>query len=110
MGLAGRAALCEPTAGKGLRSFIDHLNLRNTTATMTLIESGSFATFAYALSEHGTNDTRHFQLGSIAISFNILQDLFGPEWLPVEVKFASRSPSSLRPFRNLLPRAGAVRL
>ena len=100
-GLAGRAALCEPTAGKGLRSFIDHLNLRNTTATMTLIESGSFATFAYALSEQGTNDTRHFQLGSIAGSFNVLQELFGPEWLPVEVRFASRSPSSLRPFRTL---------
>jgi AraC-like DNA-binding protein len=100
MGLAGQVALCQPTGGAGLRNFIDHFNLHDTAATVALIESGSFAQFAYAISEHGLSDTRQFQLAGVTIACNILQDLFGPDWLPVEVRFASRSPSNLRPFQK----------
>jgi AraC-like DNA-binding protein len=99
MGLAGQAARCEATGGAGLRAFIDHFNLHDTAATVTLQESGDYAQFGYAIIEPGLTDTRHFQLGGVTISVNILQDLFGPGWRPVEVRFASRSPSNLRPFR-----------
>lgn len=97
MGLAGQAALCAATAGEGLRRFIEHFNLHDTAATVTLLESGEYAIFAYGVSEHGLGDTRHFQLAGVTIACNILQDLFGPEWRPVEVKFATRSPSDTRP-------------
>jgi Arabinose-binding domain of AraC transcription regulator, N-term len=100
MGLAGQVAMCEPTGGAGLRSYIDHFNLHDTAATVTLLESGGYARFVYAVSEHGMNDTRHFQLAGVTIAFNILQDLFGPGWRPVEISFASRQPSSLLPFRR----------
>ena len=100
MGLAGQVALHESTGGEALRSFIEHYNLHDTAATVALIESRGFARFVYAVSERGMNDTRQFQLGGVTIAFNILRDLFGPDWRPVEVTFASRRPSSLRPFQR----------
>jgi AraC-like DNA-binding protein len=100
MGLAGQVALCEPTSGAGLRSFIDHHNLHDTAATATLIESAGYVRFVYAICEHGMSDTRHFQLAGVAIACNILRNLFGADWRPVEVTFASRTPSSVRPFRQ----------
>ena len=100
MGLAGQVALCQATGGAGLLSFIDHFNLHDSAATVALIESDGIAQFVYAVSEHGLSDTRHFQLAGVTIAFNILQDLLGPGWRPIEVKFASRTPSSSRPFQK----------
>lgn len=100
MGLAGQAARCARTVGDGLRSFIDHFNLHDTAAACVLIETGSYARFVYSVLQHGMRDTRHFQLGGIAIGYNIVQDLCGHEWVPTEVQFASREPSNLRPFNK----------
>lgn len=100
MGLAGQVARCARTAGDGLRSFIEHFNLHDTAATCVLIESGTHARFVYSVLQHGMRDTRHFQLGGIAIGYNILQDLCGHDWAPSEVQFASREPSNLRPFHR----------
>jgi hypothetical protein len=101
MGLAGRAARCEATAGAGLRSLVEHFNLHDAGSTLNIIDGQDYVHFIYAISEHGLEDTRHFQLGSIAIVYNILQELFGPDWVPEVVRFASRSPSNLRPFHKV---------
>jgi len=100
MGLAGRAAMCAPTAGAGLHRFIEYFNVHSTASTVTLAESGDYATFTYGVSERGLRDTRHFQLAGVAISCNILQDLCGPEWRPVEVRCASRTPSDTKPYQR----------
>jgi AraC-like DNA-binding protein len=98
MGLAGEAALCEPTAGDALRTFIDYFNLHDSAATMGLLDNGCTARFVYAIAERDLRDTRHFQHGAIAIACNVLQDVFGPEWTPVEVRLATRSPADPSPF------------
>jgi AraC-like DNA-binding protein len=102
MGLAGRIALCQVNAGEGLRAFIDHFNLHDTAATVTLIESDKYVRFVYAISERGLRDTRHFQLGGITIAWNIVQDLCGRNWLPVGVTFASRTPSNPRALQRYM--------
>ena len=100
MGLAGSIALCAATAGEGLQDFMDHFNLHDTAATVSLVHSGDYVHFVYAISEPGMSDTRHFQVGGVTIAFNIMQDLCGRDWRPAEVTFASRSPSDLRPFQK----------
>ena len=111
MGFAGQLALCEPTSGAGLRSYIDHFNLHDTAATVTLLESHGYARFVYAVSESGLNDTRHFQLAGVTIAFNILRDLFGPDWWPAEVTFASRKPSNMRrSASSFVRRCGSTRM
>lgn len=88
LGLAGQVALCQATAGKALRSLADHFNLHNTAATVSLIDTGTYLRLAYAIAETGLTDTRHLQLGSVAVAFNVLQDLLGPAWSPIGVTFA----------------------
>jgi AraC-like DNA-binding protein len=101
LGLAGRVALCAATAGGALRSLEEHLNLHDSAATVTLIENEPYPRFVYAIAGHGLTDTRQFQLGGATIACNLLQDLFGKDWVPTVVRFASRTPSNLRPFQKI---------
>jgi AraC-like DNA-binding protein len=100
MGLAGRIALCGATAGAGLRNFVEHFNLHDSAALVSVLESEEFVRFVYAISEHGMTGTRHFQLGGITIAFNILQDLCGRDCLPSEVRFACRAPANPKPMQK----------
>jgi AraC-like DNA-binding protein len=97
-GVAGRAALCGATGGQGLQSFADFFNLYIGATTISLLSSDGFARLVYAVTARGVTDSRHFQLGAVAIIFNVMQDLFGRQWLPTVVTFSTRAPSDLRPF------------
>jgi AraC-like DNA-binding protein len=101
MGLTGAVAACAATVGEGLRQFVEHLNLHDTAAVCTLVESNGHARLIYAIVEPGLVDARQFQFGGIAIAFNVLQDLCGPDFQPTEVSFASRAPANLRDFQRL---------
>lgn len=99
-GLAGQIARCTDSVGAGLDNFISLFNLHNTAALVTAIATGDFARLVFAICEPRMSDTRHLQQGSMAIGFNILKDLCGPDWRPTEVNFACRSPASLRSFQK----------
>lgn len=98
MGLSGRIARCAATAGEALDSWVRHFNLHDSAAIVSLTQSGQFARFVYGVHEPGMHDTRHFQMGAMAIAFNIITDLCGPDWRPTVVRFACGAPSKLRPF------------
>ncbi|MBK6452628.1 MAG: AraC family transcriptional regulator [Proteobacteria bacterium] len=97
LGLAGQVALCADTVGQGLRNLSNYFTLQNTAATVSVITSGGFTRFVYAIAEPQMGDTRHIQLGAIALAFNILQELCGSKWLPIVITVASKAPSNLRP-------------
>lgn len=96
MGPAGDAARCSDSVGVGLRRFVEHFNLHDGAATMALVSAGAYTRFVYGIAEHGLADTRHFQLGAIAIAFNVVQDLCGNDWRPAAVTVACRSPANPR--------------
>ena len=37
--------------------------------------------------------------GALAVMFNILRELCGPDWTPIDVRFAHRAPAQLQPYR-----------
>jgi AraC-like DNA-binding protein len=100
LGAAGQIARVGTNVGEGLCNFADHFNLQSTASTVSLITSGQFTRFVYAISVHGMTDARHLQIGGVTVAFNILQDLCGRTWRPMVVTFAARAPSSLRPFHQ----------
>ena len=77
MGLAGQIALCAENAGEGVARLVDHLNLHSSATSVSLITSGNFARFVYAIAEPRMTSTRQLQLGAMVVGYNILQDLFG---------------------------------
>lgn len=96
-GLAGQYALCGATAGDGLRNLVDQFNLHSSASIVTVITTGDFARFVYAIAAPDVTATRPFQLGAMTVAFNLIQDLCGPGMLPTVVTFASSRPSNLRP-------------
>jgi AraC-like DNA-binding protein len=101
LGLPGRVARCANTVGEGLDALVRAYNLHRGGGIVNLIDTGELARFVYAIAMPGTRDTRHYQMGAITIMFNVLEDLCGPEWQANEVRFALRSPASVRPFHRL---------
>jgi AraC-like DNA-binding protein len=99
-GLAGQYALCGDTVGDGLRNLVNHFNLHSTASIISLITTGEFTRFAYAIAAPDMTVTRPFQLVAMTIGFNILQDLCGPAMLPAVVTFACGGPSNLRPLHK----------
>jgi AraC-like DNA-binding protein len=100
MGLAGQLARCMDTAGAALQLFADRFTLQNTAATVSLVSQGGFSRFVYAIVEPGLRETEQLQIGAMAISFNILQDLCGPQCLPTVVMFATGAPANQRVFHQ----------
>jgi AraC-like DNA-binding protein len=99
-GIVGQTALCAATAGEGLSRFVRHFNLHSTATTASLLGAGNLCRFVYTISVGGIVDASQFHLGAVTAAFNILQDLFGRQWLPTAVTFATHAPSELRPFHR----------
>lgn len=101
LGLAGRVVRCRPTAGDGLREFVAISNLYDTPAMAQFEVSGERARFAWTLNEHCLVDARHFDYAGMAASRNALHELFGSNWRPTLVRFASRHPIDVRVFQSV---------
>jgi AraC-like DNA-binding protein len=99
-GLAGRAARCGATAGEGLHRFVNYYNLHISATTISLVSYGGFARLVYLITARDIADAQHVQQGALAVAFNVLQDLFGRQWQPSVVTFATRAPPNLRPFHQ----------
>ncbi len=100
-GLTGQIARCAESVGEGLQRFADHFNLHNGAAIVSILTSGSYTRFVYAITTGGMTSTGPLQLGATTITFNILQELCGAAWRPTVVTVASRAPSNLLPCYRL---------
>lgn len=100
-GVAGRAALCAPTAGAGLGKFTELFNLHSTASAVTVIADGDFARLVYSIVDLGMTETHHFQYGAAIVASNLLRDLFGPQWRPAAVTCACRAPANPRAMQRL---------
>jgi len=96
-GLPAQIALCSETAGEALQKFALNFSLHNNAAILSVVSSGGYARFVYAIIEQGMRDTRPFQLGAVTMALNFLRELCGPGFQPVAATFASRGPTDLRP-------------
>ena len=101
-GLLGGVARCAATVGGALHALEWTYNLRRGGGIVHIVDAGESACFLFAVSAPGTRDTRQYQMTAIAVAFNVLEDLCGPDWRPSEVRFAFQEPRNLRPFQQVL--------
>lgn len=102
MGWLGRLVACQSTAREGLQAFVNHFNVHNTAAIVTIARTNRFSRLTYAICTHGLRDTRHMQMGAVAFMFNMLRELCGPDWLPSRVGIAAYAPPDSRNLEHFL--------
>ncbi len=64
-----------------------------------LTVDGDVATWTWEIYQPGVEAVDQVGDGALAVMFNILRELCGPDWKPIEVRFAHREPAQLQPFR-----------
>lgn len=100
LGLVGLLVQHSPDVGSALRNLVRslHLHVRGAVANLAVNEHTAALSFSiYAIQVEATDQIGD---GAVAVMFNVLRTLCGPDWKPVEVQFAHRRPDDLRPFQE----------
>lgn len=100
LGLMGLLVKYSPDVGTALRSLVRNLHLHVRGAATTLAVDGDSAMLSYEIYHPRVEATDQIGDGAVAILFNIMRTLCGPEWKPIEVRFAHRKPEDVAPFRR----------
>jgi len=100
LGLVGLLVKYSPDVGTALRSLVRYLHLQVRGAATTLAVVGDTAMLGYEIHQPLVEATDQVGDGAVALLCNILRALCGPEWIPVEVRFAHRKPRDVAPFRR----------
>jgi len=99
-GLVGLLAKYSPNVGSALRSLVRYMHLHVRGATTTLSVGSDLATLEYQIYQTRAMGNDQVGDGAVAVAFNIVRDLCGSDWKPVEARFAHREPENAEPFQK----------
>lgn len=100
LGPLGTLMQHSPTVGAALRNLTVYMHLRTRGGCPTHTVEGKWATLGYALYQRGMPGSAHAHDLAIAIAFNIMRTLCGPDWLPSEVQFSHAEPRDAASYRQ----------
>jgi AraC-like DNA-binding protein len=100
LGLVGLLVKYSPDVGTALRGLVRHLHLHVRGAVTTLAVDNGVAILVYDVYQPHAGASDQVGDGAVASMFNVVRELCGPEWKPVEVRFAHREPADVGPFRR----------
>ena len=100
MGLVGLLGKYSPDVGVALRNLVRyaHLHVRGAAAALTI--DGDAATLRYEIYQPHVEATEQVGDAAVAVMFNMVRELCGPDWAPLEVRFAHRKPKDVGAFRR----------
>ena len=99
-GLIGLLARSAPDAATALRNLVRYFHHQARGAALVLEVSGDLAVLSYRSYQMQAAATDQIGDAAMAIACNVLRDLCGRDWLPVEVRLAHRRPQAIGPFRR----------
>jgi AraC-like DNA-binding protein len=100
LGLVGLVGRYSPDVGSALRSLVRYFHFHARGAVVALTLSEHTAMLSYDIYHVGVEAADQIGDGAVAVIFNILSDLCGADWKPVEIRFAHRRPDDVRPFQS----------
>jgi AraC-like DNA-binding protein len=100
LGLVGLLVKSTPDARTALRSLVRYTHLHVTGAAFDLAVDSGTASLSYGIYVPYVAGHDQTGDGAMAAFFNVMRELCGPEWRPLEVRFAHRRPSDVRPYRR----------
>ena len=99
LGAVGFLMQSAPDVRTALHEMSRHYRAHNPNAAIVVVEEASFATFGYAILHAGIEAEEHILDFALAIGLNIMQAMCGPDWYPIEMRFAHARPRDLTPYR-----------
>jgi AraC-like DNA-binding protein len=100
LGLIGQMAKNSPNVETALRSIIRYVHLHIEGAAMTLEESGRLAILSYEIHDPRAEATDQLADAWLGRMFNIMVEICGANWRPIEVRFEHRKPSDMAPYHR----------
>lgn len=100
LGILAELTLSAADLRSALKLLSRYLPLSDGGGLLKLTESGSFATFGYAIYEPGVERAEIVYDIVLATCWNILRTLSDKQWLPSEILFTRSSPTDLEPYRK----------
>jgi len=100
LGLIGLLVKYSPDVGTALRNLVRYFHLHVRGAVPTLTVEGGAAIFGYQVYQAGASAVDQAGDGAVAVIFNIMRELCGPDWKPSEAWFAHRKPQNVEPYRR----------
>lgn len=100
IGVVGLLAKHSPDVESALQSIVRFMHLHVRGASATLTTDSGLAVLEYQIYQARALGNDQVGAGSVAVAFNIMRDLCGADWGPVEVRFAHRKPEDTTPFRR----------
>jgi AraC-like DNA-binding protein len=100
LGLIGDLVQNSPDVGAALRNLILHLHLHDRGAVPTLTVRNGVAVLGYAIYQPGVVRADQIYDGAMAVAFNIMASLCGPNWRPTEVLLSRLTPIDPAPYRR----------
>jgi AraC-like DNA-binding protein len=100
LGLVGLVVRFSPDVATALRRLGQYLHLYHGGQITTVEEDEGAAVITYDLYEPLTEAVDQIGDGAVAILFNVMRALCGPDWLPRQVQLAHRKPVDVQPFRR----------
>ncbi len=100
LGLLGFLAQNSPDVRTALQSLVRFLHLHVQGAMAELAVNGERAVFSYDIYQPHVDASDQICDGAVAMMFNIMGVLCGPDWKPSQILFAHRKPKDVGPYRR----------
>ena len=100
LGLVGLLAKYSPDVGSALSSLVHYMHLHVKGAVTTLSVNSGLAVLEYQIYQERALGNDQVGDGAVAVAFNIVRELCGSDWAPVEVRFAHHKPEDVTPFHQ----------
>jgi AraC-like DNA-binding protein len=100
LGLVGLLVKYSPDVGTALRNLVRHFHLHARGAALDLSADRDRVTFGFGVYQPQVEAIDQIGDGAVATMFNVMRALCGPDWTPVEGRFAHRKPQDAGPYRR----------
>lgn len=99
-GIVGLLAKNSADVETALRSLVRYMHLHVRGARVNLTADGDLVVLEYQIYQARVQGNDQVGDGAVAVAFNLVRDLCGNEWTPVEVRFAHRLPENVSPYEG----------
>jgi AraC-like DNA-binding protein len=97
-GLVGYLVQNSPDVDSALNNLVRYFHLHAQGAILVKKIENGVAFLGYSIYQPGVEASTQLEDAAIAIAYNILNTLCGPDWEPIKTCFVHRKPRDLKPF------------